>query len=45
MAEKFRLIGKCLKLKFGPWTYFTAEDKVELVFMKMYSGLNSPKLY
>ena len=44
MAENFGLISKSMRAKKGRKTYFTPEGKVALMFLKMYTGLSSPKL-
>ena len=44
MAENFGLISKSMRPKIGRKTYFTPEGKVALMFLKMYTGLSSPKL-
>lgn len=44
MAENFGLISKSMRAKKGRKTYFTPESKVALMFLKMYTGLSSPKL-
>ena len=44
MAENFGLVSKSMKPKLGRKSYFTAEGKVALMFLKMYTGLSCPKL-
>lgn len=44
MAENFGLVSKSLRPKLGRKSYFTAEGKVALMFLKMYTGLSCPKL-
>ena len=44
MAENLGLTGKSMRRKRGRRAYFTAEGKVALMFLKMYTGLSSPKL-
>ena len=44
MAENFGLTSKSMRAKKGRKTYFTPEGKVALMFLKMYTGLSSPKL-
>lgn len=44
MAENFGLINKSMRPKSGRKPYFTPEGKVALMFLKMYTGLSSPKL-
>ena len=44
MAENFGLVSKSLRPKLGRRSYFTAEGKVALMFLKMYTGLSCPKL-
>lgn len=44
MAENFGLISKSMRAKKGRKTYFTPEGKVALMFLKMYTGLSSPRL-
>ena len=44
MAESFGLTSKSMRAKKGRKTYFTPEGKVALMFLKMYTGLSSPKL-
>ena len=44
MAENFGLISKSMRAKKGRKAYFTPEGKVALMFLKMYTGLSSPKL-
>ena len=44
MAENFGLTSKSIRAKKGRKTYFTPEGKVALMFLKMYTGLSSPKL-
>ena len=43
-AENLGLISKSLRPKLGRRSYFTAEGKVALMFLKMYTGLSCPKL-
>lgn len=44
MAENFGLTSKVMRPKLGRRAYFTPEGKVALMFLKMYTGLSSPKL-
>ena len=44
MAENFGLISKRMRPKIGRKAYFTPEGKVALMFLKMYTGLSSPRL-
>ena len=44
MAENFGLTSKSIRAKKGRKPYFTPEGKVALMFLKMYTGLSSPKL-
>ena len=44
MAENLGLTRKSMREKRGRRSYFTAEGKVALMFLKMYTGLSSPKL-
>lgn len=44
MAENFGLVSKSMRPKLGRKSYFTPEGKVALMFLKMYTGLSSPKL-
>ena len=44
MAENLVLVSKSLRPKLGRRSYFTAEGKVALMFLKMYTGLSCPKL-
>ncbi len=44
MAENFGLTSKSMRVKRGRRPYFTPEGKVALMFLKMYTGLSSPKL-
>ena len=44
MAEIFGLVSKSMKPKLGRKSYFTAEGKIALMFLKMYTGLSCPKL-
>lgn len=45
IAEKnFGLTRKSMRPKRGRRAYFTPEGKVALMFLKMYTGLSSPKL-
>ena len=44
MAENLGLTRKSMRGKRGRRSYFTAEGKVALMFLKMYTGLSSPKL-
>ena len=44
MAECFGLTSKVMRPKLGRRAYFTPEGKVALMFLKMYTGLSSPKL-
>ena len=44
MAKNFGLISGSLRPKLGRRSYFTPEGKVALMFLKMYTGLSSPKL-
>ena len=44
MAENFGLISKSMRPILGRKSYFTAEGKVALMFLKMYTGLSCPKL-
>lgn len=44
MAENLGLISKSMRAKIGRRSYFTPEGKVALMFLKMYTGLSSPKL-
>ena len=40
MAENFGLVSKSLRPKLGRRSYLTAEGKVALMFLKMYTGLS-----
>ena len=44
MAENFGLVRKSMRPKLGRRSFFTPEGKVALMFLKMYTGLSSPKL-
>ena len=44
MAENFGLVRKSMRPKLGRKSFFTPEGKVALMFLKMYTGLNCPKL-
>ena len=44
MAENFGLTSKVMRPRAGRRAYFTPEGKVALMFLKMYTGLSSPKL-
>ena len=44
MAENFGLTNRSMRPKVGRRSYFTAEGKIALMFLKMYTGLSSPKL-
>ena len=44
MAENFGLTNRSMRPKVGRRSYFTAEGKVALMFLKMYTGLSCPKL-
>lgn len=44
MAENFGLVNKSMRPKLGRKSFFTAEGKVALMFLKMYTGLSCPKL-
>ena len=44
IAENLGLTRKSMREKRGRRSYFTAEGKVALMFLKMYTGLSSPKL-
>ena len=43
MAENFGHVSKSMRPKLGRKSYFTAEGKVALMFLKMYTGLSCPK--
>ena len=44
MAENFGLTSKVMRPRAGRRAYFTPEEKVALLFLKMYTELSSPKL-
>ncbi|MCR4852465.1 MAG: transposase [Prevotella sp.] len=44
MAVNFGLVPKKQGHRRGPKSYFSAEGKVALMFLKMYTGLSAPKL-
>ena len=44
MAENVGLVSKSLRPRLGRKSYFTAEGKVALMFLKMYTGMSCPKL-
>ena len=44
MAENFGLVRKSMRPKLGRRSFFTPEEKVALMFLKMYTGLSCSKL-
>lgn len=44
MAENFGRVSKSLRPKFSRKSFFMPEGTVELLFLKIYTGLSCPKL-